>query len=307
MRDLRNLPDRLVDDLAAVRWPDPAEIRRRGCRRTYRTAVGAPLAVLLVLAAVWAVPRLSADRLAGPVAGRPSADAGRPSADASSPAPNAGTLPTPLPTFVLPGNPSWIPPEALLRPADVGPGFRLSDEDTFEPGEEVFWAFDLDGRCPGYSAPDMSGYQRFLHMRVHTVEKDAESNGEQAVRQQVVRYPGDTAKRVIAEAFLVVEKCSRYTGPSEASLPDRPAMAEHDWTVLDRDFAGDESMLVRHDVRAVETATGQTLNSTRELYAVIRVRDLVAVLQTDHYDERRMAELAARAASWLCTATTGRC
>jgi hypothetical protein len=253
------------------------------------------------------VPRLSADRLAGPVAGRPSADAGRPSADASSPAPNAGTLPTPLPTFVLPGNPAWIPPEALLRPADVGPGFRLSDEDTFEPGEEVFWAFDLDGRCPGYSAPDMSGYQRFLHMRVHTVEKDAESNGEQAVRQQVVRYPGDTAKRVIAEAFLVVEKCSRYTGPSEASLPDRPAMAEHDWTVLDRDFAGDESMLVRHDVRAVETATGQTLNSTRELYAVIRVRDLVAVLQTDHYDERRMAELAARAASWLCTATTGRC
>jgi hypothetical protein len=57
----------------------------------------------------------------------------------------------------------------------------------------------------------------------------------------------------------------------------------------------------------VETTTGQILNSTRVLYAVIRVRDLVAVLETDHYDERRMRQLGTRAASWLCTATTGRC
>lgn len=294
----KSLPERLAADLAVVHWPEPDEIRARARRRTYRGLVVVPAAVLLVVAAVWAGAGAGREDHDSHVATPPTSEA---------PAPTASG-PTVLPTFVVPGNPAWIPPEALLQPADLGTGYEITNDHSWEPGQYPTWTFNFDGMCPAYAPLDVTAYQRYLFMRINTVGKNVQQDGGQAVHEEVMRFPGDTAKQVVADARRVVAACPQFTTDSEASTEQHPAYAVHRWVLVDNDFAGDESLLLRQGVTHVERATDQELGDpSLDLYAVVRVGDLVAVVQTDDYDEGRVRQLARRAAAWLCTAATHRC
>ncbi|MER7333638.1 MULTISPECIES: hypothetical protein [unclassified Micromonospora] len=290
----KSLGDRPTNDLAAGHWPGPAEIDAWARRRTRRAGFAVPLAVLLVVAVVWGVT-VAAGREGGerPTAARAPASAG------------GGTAP---PAIVVPGDPAQIPPEALLQPDDLGPGYQVHNEDTFEAGTYPTWTFNHGDSCPAYPDLNVTAYQRYRYMRINMVGKDVEHDGGQAVHEEVMRYPGATGTQVLVDVRRVVQACPQITGASEASTEQRPAVAVHRWTLLDDSFAGDESLLLSQEVVAREKATGRQIGDalvTR--YAVVRVGDLVAVLQTDDYTVERIRQLAGRAAARLCTAATSQC
>ncbi|RKR88538.1 hypothetical protein BDK92_2866 [Micromonospora pisi] len=78
----------------------------------------------------------------------------------------------------------------------------------------------------------------------------------------------------------------------------------HTLRVLGDGFAGSQSLLVRQEVTA---PAGTPEAGTVTLYAVVRVGDLVAVLESYDYDDARMRQLAGRAAAWLCPFANPRC
>jgi hypothetical protein len=114
---------------------------------------------------------------------------------------------------------------------------------------------------------------------------------------------------VMSDVRKAVAACTRSTFDSgEASTPSRPAWVTHQWSVLDRDFAGDESLLLRHEVLAREKATGEQLGDHLvTLFAVVRVRDLVTVIKGEGRTEARMRQLGQSAATRLCRATSPPC
>ncbi|WP_329104411.1 hypothetical protein OG792_29610 [Micromonospora sp. NBC_01699] len=82
----------------------------------------------------------------------------------------------------------------------------------------------------------------------------------------------------------------------------------HAWRVLGDGFAGNQSLLVRQEVSAPTGPVGTgPASGTVTLYAVVRVGDLVAVLESYDYDDARMRQLADRAAAWLCPFANPRC
>ncbi|MGC5018525.1 hypothetical protein [Micromonospora sp. DT47] len=293
--------ERVGCDLRDVRWPAPAEIRARARRRTIRTAVVTPTVLALVFAGGWAA-----------LAGRPVDRPAPAPADSATPTPAVTTpaaTPSPLPTFVVPGDPAWIGPEALLQPEDVGPGMRLHGEDSFEPRERQPWTFDLTGTCPAYAGLRVTAHQRYRYLRIHTVERVADYNGLEAVEVEVERYSGRGAQQVLADMRKVASACARseYDSP-EDSTPSHPARAYHRWAVLSSGFAGDESLLVRHERFVRERGTGRQMGDhTVTLLAVVRVGDLVTVLSSGNRTEARMRELARSAAHRMCAAADPPC
>ncbi|MFI6760201.1 hypothetical protein ACIBF5_13795 [Micromonospora sp. NPDC050417] len=109
--------------------------------------------------------------------------------------------------------------------------------------------------------------------------------------------------------------------PSQPSSPAEPGATvsmvdpgartggRHTLRVLGDGFAGSQSLLVRQEVTAPAgtPATGVGDVGTVTLYAVVRVGDLVAVLESYDYDDARMRQLATRAAAWLCPFANPRC
>lgn len=298
------LVDRIAHDLAAVTWPAPQEIRARARRRTILTSVAASTAVALVLAGSWALLAGWPDDQLGPM------PAG---SGTGSPAPTqAVTLPTSpsaLPTFVLPGNPAWIGPQTMLQPEDVGPGMRLHAEDSFEPREQAPWTFDLDSTCAGYRRLGVSAHRTYEYMRVHTVEREAEYNGVEAVRVEIERYPGRVAEQVMADVRKVVSACfiSTFDSP-EASTPSHPASVTHRWSLVDTGFAGDESLLLQHEFWARDKVTGERLGEhSLTVFAVVRVDDLITIVQSDNVTPDGMRQLGRSAATRLCRAASPPC
>jgi hypothetical protein len=296
MRDEIDLTTRLAADLGRVRWPPGEEIRRAARQRNRRAAFAASLSVLLLLSGVWVA------------ATRPFQSSPAQTADTFA------TLPQPAASSTsTPDNASYIPPEALLTPEDVGPGLvaaRVSVDQNQPVGD---WAFTL-ASCPAY--PDVHTYRGvYQFRREQTLEFPPKIPGRPetsvaVLHQSVMRLPGDGASELVREAIDATAACPKYTstGLLSAQTGD-PAMEKqqvkvrmlHVWQPVDKGFAGDESVLFEHRVQTMDA--GVDLGGSAVL--VIRVGDLVATVeQVNGEGAEATLRLAKRAAAWLCTAAT---
>jgi hypothetical protein len=276
MRDPGNLPHLLARDLAGVRWPEPAQIRARGRRRTLRTVAAAPLVLAVVVASVWLVARPAADR-AAPVPG-----GGRSSTPATVP-------------------PGWFGPEDLVQPADVGEGYHLTNEHAYAPGEYPAWAFAM-GNCAAFEGLGITVPPPYTWMRINIVARDGDTSGESDVHAELNRYQGIVAEQVMTDARRALEACADFSYEGgEASTEERPARTVHQIRVVDEGFAGEDAFMTRHYVYAVDPRTGERLDSQESisLTVAVRVGDRVEVLMTSQDDANRMREIAVRAARRL--------
>jgi hypothetical protein len=288
MRDPANrlpeLADLLARDLAHVHWPAPDGIRARARRRSLRTALAAPLAVLVLVTSVWLLARPAENR--------------------AIPGPAASVTPTATRSLETTEPPGWVGAEVLVRPADVGAGYGVDNVYTYAPGEYPTWQFDLQP-CAAYNALGVTAYRDYTWMGGHTVAKQVTTNTPGDVHAQLMRYPDSAAAaRVVADVRRVVRACANFDDAGgEASTEERPARVVHRYGKIDEGFAGDESLLLRHRVEHVDASTGKRLpdhqNASVEMIAVVRVGDLVEILLTDQDDPARMRRIAVAAARHL--------
>jgi hypothetical protein len=189
------------------------------------------------------------------------------------------------------------------------PGMRLHDEDSFEPREQAPWTFDLGGTCTAYSGLGISAHRTYRYKRVHTVERDAEYSGVDAVQVEIARYSQRLARQVMADIRDIVDVCATSTFESaEASTPSHPALVNHYWALLDSGFGGEDSLLLRHEVYTWDKLTGEQLGEdTVTVFAVVRIADLVTIVQSDNLTPERMRELGRSAATRLCRAVNQPC
>lgn len=271
MPDLDDLAARLDHELPDPRWDDAATLRHRGTRRRHAAVAGAAAAAVLVVAlGSWAV------------AGRP--EAGPPPI---SPAPTA----RPVPTSTGAAEPQ-IPDAALLQPADVRSDYEIQNAYLELPGVNPAWPFGAAG-CPQYAALEIDAFRHYTAFRGHSV---SDAQGRNAVHEEVRRYAADRAAEVMTDVERVVEACSLFENyESEFTTEERPTTAERAYDILDRDFAGDESLLVRLQIDVFDQ-TGTPIDRSVVVHGVVRVGDLVAFVLVERDDVQRTRELTAKAA-----------
>ncbi|WBB77481.1 hypothetical protein O7606_14420 [Micromonospora sp. WMMD882] len=309
MRDRKpTLHDRIAAELAAVRWPESAEIRRRARRRAWRQAAGAAATVLALAGGVTVVLG-------------PSTTGAPPGSDVSLVSPPARVE---------------IPPEALLQADDL-PEPAAPPLTGSGLGEPV-WTDPMLAVCLkekgfqadwGWSLPNWSRSQTLLRAPAVRDQRaldgpEATDEGSEAVdedpapadlllSQDIYRFDPVEAERFFVHLGRQVDPCAEWVsvGPVEWQGRTVDGAAAHRWTLTDRDFAGDESALLRHTVsQPWNQATGDPLGggpgSTST--AIVRVGDLVTVIEPGRSiaDEelRRLGQLAAvrmcRAANPAC-------
>jgi hypothetical protein len=257
--------DRMSRDLREVRWPEPAEIRARARRRSRRTAVAAATAVL-------AVASLAAVAVGGP-ADPPAASWADRWWSAAGP------------------EPSWaaaeIPPEALLAPTDVGVPNNVALSDTgLEEPVRVEPLLEACAAARGLAAgPVVSRYSRSQTLlQDDTPDADGPS-GTPVLTQDVYRLAGGGSARVFVELDRMVAGCAgwrdgapRYLGPESGGTP---VLLTHTWEAVERDFAGDEAVLLRKtSAEPVDAAAGKRMDwrFLEEARLLVRVGDLVTVI-----------------------------
>ncbi|MGI5150958.1 hypothetical protein ACQEVC_32135 [Plantactinospora sp. CA-294935] len=264
---LDELAGRLDRELSTLYWAEAARIRRRGTRRRIRAVAGATLAVVMLLGSAWTL------------------------------------LPPPVePRTEFQGDD--IPIEAMLQPSDVGPDFEIDNAHTYLAGEYPTWQFAQDDLCPRYASLNIDAYRTYLFMRGQIVARKGDDEGHTYVFTEARRFPGEVARQVMTDVTRTVSACAVYRTTTEYSSPTRPAEAERSASVIDRNFAGEESLMVRTQIDHRETATGEVFDRQVVLAAVVRVADLVAVTSFYVEDPQRLRELAKHTASRLCVATT---
>jgi hypothetical protein len=281
MPELHDLMDGVANDMAAVRWPPAEELRHRVRRRRQR-AVAAAVALVTALTA-------GAASLARPDRDPPPPPATTPTADAS---------------------PVEIPRSALLRPEDAGAGPDTQEEepDAFQPIRfEIMLQLCFEKRAPEMLAlhPRYSQRQTLLL----GTEADRPAN-PYVVGQGVYRLTAPAAATFVRDLRAAIEGCDGFTqtGEVERGGVTIRESGRHDWSIASTGFAGDESILVRHDSVVRNLDTNEDLGGSFDIAAYVRVDDLVTVLSpragTDAGELRR---IAVTAANRLCTATAAGC
>ncbi|GAA2224371.1 hypothetical protein ACFY2R_02905 [Micromonospora olivasterospora] len=284
--DLRFV-EQLHRDLLAVRWPEPAEIRARAGRRSRRTAVLAAVAVLVVA---------SASAVA--VAARP----GPPPAS-----PPVTAIAGPSPSGWVPAE---VPLEVLLGPADV----RTTSEALTQAGlgekvsvDELLLYCHHAQRLTADWEP--SRYSRSVTL----VRRSAGAKPEFVLSEDVYRVAPEVGGRLFAGIDKMLAPCGnwRSRGPVTRQGEVIDAEAIHRWEVVDRNFAGAESALLRHSVsKPRNLTTGRTFGSPSSPAgtAVVRVGDLVAVINMGRGGtEPELRRLAGVAADRMCPAANPPC
>ncbi|MFY1619336.1 hypothetical protein [Micromonospora sp. WMMD736] len=281
MPDDPTFVEQIQRELRDVRWPGPEEIRVRARRRSQRRIAVAT--VVLALAGVSAVA------VAAP---------------GKSPAPG---LPAAAPTR------HEIPLDALLQPADLSQQVeaQLSQSGL---GEPVRMDYRLEvcrtsqGRSSGNVYSILSRSQTFVPSATPNL---TQSDG--VVTQDLFRLTPDAAVQLLATLDDVIAPCAEWTsvGKYEAGGARGTGMATHRWAVVQRGFAGDGAVLLRHtQTQAVDQKTGKPIASVPQpdITAVVRVGDLITVLKVGEagteLDLPRLAEVAARR---MCAAANPAC
>ncbi|MGW5670932.1 hypothetical protein [Micromonospora sp. NPDC003776] len=237
-------------ELRDVRWPEPTEIRAAARRRGRRTAVAAAAAVL----AVASVSAVLVGRAGGP-----------------SPAASVGAY-------------AEIPTEAMLDPADVPvrSDERLGDTGL---GERVRVDDVLAGCGRDQGVPAAAAESRFS--RAQTLIGSQAVDGFATHRSPVISqdvYRLASADDVFSGLDRLVAACASWR---QANTVERDGGSVsltfvHGWSVAARDFAGDQSALLRHTVtQLTDSATGGPAQfpMAPEYTLVVRVGDLVTVLR----------------------------
>ncbi|MGW1057185.1 hypothetical protein [Micromonospora rubida] len=305
MRDDLMFAERMHRELREVRWPEPAEIRARARRRSWRTAVAAAIAVLAV-ASVSAV-----------------AVGGRDGAVAPLTSWSDRRLFQPEPE---PSGQAEIPQEALLEPADVGvrSNVRLGDTGL---GEQVqvdpLLEICADGR--GLSGQQtVSRYSRSQTLLQKDTHGQTWSSGGPVLTQDVYRLAPEASARFFNGLDRTVTACAGWTevaprpwGPGTVTVS-----VTHTWRAVERDFAGDEAVLLRQALsQPVDVATGKPLDVQfpSETRMVVRVGDLVTVIvpaselgvdlpsSLRRTSDAELLELSRTAARRLCVAANPSC
>jgi hypothetical protein len=278
-------------DLRDVRWPEPADIRARARRRSRRTALLAAVAVLAVAS-------------------------GSAVAAAARPWPSAP--PATLAATAEPSPSRWVPAEVpldvLFRPADV----RTKSESLTQAGlgeyvviDEMLLYCHKEQRLTAAWEP--SRYSRSVTLLRQRPPGAEHPPGDVVLTEDVYRVAPDVGDRLFAGIDKMLVPCAtwRASGPTQWQGKVIDAEVTHRWQVVDRNFAGTESVLLRHSVGQARTLkTGRPLGSPPRptSTAVVRVGDLVSVVHVGRDGtEAELRRLAAIAAERLCPAANPRC
>ncbi|MGV9211281.1 hypothetical protein ACTFTM_05390 [Micromonospora sp. RB23] len=286
MRDDPTFVEEIQRELRDVRWPEPAEIRARARRRSQRRIVVAT--VVLALAGVSAVA-VAAPRTSPPPA-----------------------LPIAVPT----ASPTRheITTDALLQPADLSQQVevQLSQSGLGEPvrlDRMLEACRTSQGRSAGTAYSILSRSQTFVPRRATPIL----TKSDRLVTQDLFRLTPDAAIQLLATLDDVLAPCAEWTsvGEYEVGGATGTGMATHRWAVVQRGFAGDGAVLLRHTgTQPVDQKTGEPIGSAPgpDTTAVVRVGDLITVLKAGQdggeLDLPRLAEVAARR---MCAAANPAC
>jgi hypothetical protein len=281
MPELRDLMDEVAGDLTAVRWPPGDELRRRVRRRRQRTIAAAVAVVTAVTAGAASLVRPD-----------------------SEPPPPPATTPT------VRAAPVEIPRSALLRPEDAGagPDTQVDRADAFQP---IHFDAMLD-LCFEQRAPKMRALRpRYAQGQALLLGTESDRPARPyLLGQAVYRLSAPEAATFLRDLRSAIEGCDGFTQTGEIERPEGrfEAHGQHSWSIVATGFAGDESILVRHDAATRNAETGEVIGESSELSAYLRIGDLVTVLSpragTSAGDLRR---IAATAAGRLCAAADPPC
>ncbi|MEU1888157.1 hypothetical protein [Micromonospora sp. WMMD987] len=259
MSEVPHFVDRLHRDLREVDWPEPAEIRARARRRSRRTAALSALTVLAVLAGSAVVVRqrstVQSSTPAAPVA-----------ASASTPA----RAEIPLDALLAPAD---LVTEARVRLGGTGLGETVQVDPLLEScGRDR----EVTAQLPVSRA---SRSQTLLRP-----PDDADASTRPVLTQDVYRIEPTRGRWFFDEIDRLLTACSTWNLPtSTPAAGQQPVRTdqEHRWEPSVRDFAGDQSVLLRHEARQPRAEPdGKPVGtpSTVENTLVVRVGDLVTVV-----------------------------
>jgi hypothetical protein len=281
MPELHDLMDGVARDLTAVRWPPAAELRHRVRRRRQR----------VVAAAVALVTALTAG----------AASLARPDRD---PPPPPATTPT------ADAGPAEIPRSALLRPEDAGAG-PDTQHDGVSAFEPIRFETILD-LCFRKRAPEMVALRtRYSLRQTLLVGTEGDRPADPYVLgQSVYRLSAPQVSTFVGDLDAAIEECRGFTQTGEIERAGRrlEVFGRHDWSVAADSFAGDESILVRHDILARSMETNEVVDASFQLSVYVRVGDLVTVLDLrPHTALDELWRISDVAAQRLCAAAHPPC
>ncbi|MEV4820302.1 hypothetical protein [Micromonospora sp. NPDC049274] len=248
--------ERVHRDLRDVTWPEPGEIRAMARRRRRRTATFAAIAVLAAMT--------------GPAYAMK---------DRPEPPPTAATR---VPVDASPAR-ADIPLDSLLRATDVPvkSGVQLGDAGL----GEVMPLDPLLRRCGGERGlPVVDSYSRYSRSLTLLSPADAGRTSVTAVlSQDVYRVDPAVGRQFVGQLRMVLDACREWRDldTTVASRESVPLETVHSWAVPATNFAGDESMVVRHESSTTPgSGDGRASGSAvpAEMSVVVRVGDLVTVL-----------------------------
>ncbi|WP_018789849.1 hypothetical protein [Salinispora arenicola] len=287
MRDEMSVVEPVRRYLCEVRWLEAAEIRARARRRSRRTA----LVVGLVL-----VGTLSATTIA--MFGRPW---NYPPA-VEDPAVSASVSPAGQVASMR----SDVPRDALVQQSDLAVRTELQLDEP-APGGTVDLGPGLD-RCGAGTATQAwaSRSQTLLSRSPDSVDQ----LGDILVVQDLYRFRDDGARRLFEQVRQAILACPQWGEVRTADHNGSPVLVEttRRWDTPRVDFAGDESLLLRHSVSSVHDHVNgdvHRVTNSPDLRVVLRVGDLVTVLRMA--DEAKLVRLADVAARRMCVAANPRC
>ncbi|MEV0716631.1 hypothetical protein [Asanoa sp. NPDC050611] len=286
MADIDELAGRLDHELPDVSWDEPDRIRRRGRERVRRrSVVMAAVAVLVIAAGAGWLATGPRSTPAGPPA---------PETTASPSSPPAGALDET-------GDGSRLfPVAALPQPADVGSGYRLTNQHGYSPGSYPAWTFERPD-CPAYDSLQVSAFRSYLWFRHANLEK----SGAPTVFVDGRRMPPGAAAAVLDDVDRVTAACARWdVVGGDATSAERPGTTTTSYAVLAKDFAGDQARLVRQRYETRDD-DGVRLADGTVVIAVVRVGDRITTVMVEEDAPELVRLLGERAAQRLCAAGDG--
>jgi hypothetical protein len=226
---------------------------------------------------------------------------------------SAGPLsPSPAPTTRAAAE---VPLDVLLGPADVETKSDSLTQAGLGEGvvvDEMLLYCHRSQRLTANWEP--SRYSRSVTLLRQRPAGTDRRPGDFVLSEDVYRVAPDVAGRLFAGIDKLLAPCVswRSSGPIQWQGKLIDAAATHSWQVVDRNFAGTESVLLRHTVsQARNLATGRPLEGTPPRpvsTAVVRVGDLVSVINVGRdgteADLRRLSGVAAKR---MCPAANPRC
>ncbi|MEU5904365.1 hypothetical protein ABZ780_08315 [Micromonospora sp. NPDC047467] len=287
MRDDPTFVERVHRDLSDVRWPEPQEIRARARRRSRRTAA---LAAVAVLAAVTGPAYALTERAATPP-------------ETAVPKP-VGTMAT-----------ADIPQESLLTPSEVPvvTGVQLGDAGL---GELVRLDPVLQRCGDDRGLPEVRAYSRYSRSQtLLSPTRDGGGPVRAELSQDVYRLDPGASGQLFAQLRSLLSACRewRYSGSIVVDGETTSAEIAHAWEMAASDFAGDDSILVRHVPYApLGPPAGIKLRPTGrvDMTLVVRVGDLVTVLVPGSdltLSDAEFEALGRAAAQRMCAAAIPSC